>query len=337
MPTTGKTHPSISLKELAVSCGLSSATVSDILNGKARAKRISEKTEARVLSAAKRLGYRPNRLAACFRRGVNPAIGVFLPNHAYAPVAALAMGISDAALKDNIPLNFYYGLQDGDYAAFLDHVSVNANCGIISYRPNSSAFEEKIRNFTDRGGAVVLLNAPRMENPNVKYLSLRNYDTGRAAALALLQGSCTVFHAFCAHDIQGGEREAGFRDCLLEHGIHPFLHEEKEARKDVLKTIAEAAAEQTVGIFTWTDFLAMKLFRCFRELGAGREIGKKLKMVGCDNSPFCEWLDPSLSSVNPRFRELGFSAMHYLLSCLKDPDTPPPQLPEQRLIRRESS
>ena len=99
-------HSSISLKELAAYCELSSATVSDVLNGKARSKRISRKTEKRVLDAAKLLDYRPNRMAACFRRGLNPAIGVFLPDQAYAPVAALAMGISDAALKDNIPLNF---------------------------------------------------------------------------------------------------------------------------------------------------------------------------------------------------------------------------------------
>ena len=52
------THQDISLKELAAYCGLSSATVSDVINGKARQKRISAKTETRVLDAAKRLGYR---------------------------------------------------------------------------------------------------------------------------------------------------------------------------------------------------------------------------------------------------------------------------------------
>ena len=49
------THQDISLKELAAYCGLSSATVSDVINGKARQKRISAKTETRILDAAKRL------------------------------------------------------------------------------------------------------------------------------------------------------------------------------------------------------------------------------------------------------------------------------------------
>lgn len=331
------THQDISLKELAAYCGLSSATVSDVINGKARQKRISAKTETRILDAAKRLGYRPNRLAACFRRGQNPAIGVFLPDQAYAPVAALSMGISNAALKDNIPLNFYYGLQDSDYASFLDLVSINGNCGIISYMPSFAAFEDKISHFTERGGIVVMLNSPSMENLNVKYLSLRNYDAGVIAARGLARSGCEEFHAFCAHDIQGGQREAGFRDYLRKKKIQPHLHEGNDWKEAVLKTIIRRTARKTVGIFAWTDFVALEMFRSFRALGAAGKIGKSIKIIGCDNSPFCHSMDPPLSSVDLAFRELGFTAMKYLLECMSAPDTPPPPLPEPHLEQRESS
>ena len=328
-------HSSISLKELAAYCGLSSATVSDVLNGKARSKRISPITEKRVLEAANRLGYRPNHMAACFRRGQNPAIGVFLPDHAYAPVAALAIGISEAALRDNIPLNFYYGLQDGDYAAFLDHVSINGNCGILSYRPSFLAFEDKIRSFTARGGIVVMLNTPVMENLNVKYLSLRNYDAGAIAAKALLESGCSEFHAFCTHDIQGGQRETGFRDTLAAHGFHAFLHEEKDMK--VCREIIGGKDGGKIGIFAWTDYVAMELYRTIRAAGAMEKIGSSVRIIGCDNSPFCNSVDPPLTSVDPAFRELGFAAMNYLLECLKNPDASRPPLPEPRLVRRESA
>ena len=330
-----ETHPAISLKELAAYCALSSATVSDVLNGKARAKRISEKTEIRVLEAAKRLGYRPNHMAACFRRGQNPAIGVFLPDHAYAPVAALAIGISEAALRDNIPLNFYYGLQDGDYAAFLDHVSINGNCGILSYRPSFSAFEDKIRSFTARGGVVVMLNTPAMENLDVRYLSLRNYDAGRIAAEALIESGCREFHAFCPHDLQGGQREAGFRDTLIAHGFHVFLHGEEDA--EARRKIAADKKKRQIGVFAWTDYVAMELYRAIRAAGSMERIGTSIRIIGCDNSPFCNSADPPLTSVDPAFRELGFTAMNYLLECLKNPDAPRPPLPEPRLVRRESA
>ena len=279
----------------------------------------------------------PQNVSACFRRGQNPAIGVFLPDQAYAPVAALSMGISNAALKDNIPLNFYYGLQDSDYASFLDLVSINGNCGIISYMPSFAAFEDKIRHFTERGGIVVMLNSPSMENLNVKYLSLRNYDAGVIAARGLVRSGCEEFHAFCAHDIQGGQREAGFRDYLRKKKIQPHLHEGNDWKEAVLKTIIRRAARKTVGIFAWTDFVALEMFRSFRALGAAGKIGKSIKIIGCDNSPFCHSMDPPLSSVDLAFRELGFTAMKYLLECMSAPDTPPPPLPEPHLEQRESS
>ena len=60
-------------------------------------------------------------------------------------------------------------------------------------------------------------------------------------------------------------------------------------------------------------------------------------IIGCDNSPFCHSMDPPLSSVDLAFRELGFTAMKYLLECMSAPDTPPPPLPEPHLEQRESS
>ena len=48
-------------------------------------------------------------------------------------------------------------------------------------------------------------------------------------------------------------------------------------------------------------------------------------------------MKPPLSSVDLAFRELGFTAMKYLLECMSAPDTPPPPLPEPHLEQRESS
>ena len=67
------------------------------------------------------------------------------------------------------------------------------------------------------------------------------------------------------------------------------------------------------------------------------KIGSSVRIIGCDNSPFCNSVDPPLTSVDPAFRELGFTAMNYLLECLKNPDAPRPPLPEPRLVRRESA
>ena len=54
----------ITLKELAEKCGVSIATVSNILNDKSN---VSESTKTRVLKMVEELGYKPNYLARNLR------------------------------------------------------------------------------------------------------------------------------------------------------------------------------------------------------------------------------------------------------------------------------
>ncbi len=332
----------ITLKELAALCGLSSATVSDVLNGKARQKRISQATEARVMETARRHGYRANHLAACFRRGQSPGIGVFLPDHAYAPIAAIAIGISKAAREDNIPLNFYYGLQDSDYAAFLDSVRINGNCGIISYKASGTAFLDKIRRFTSQGGNVILLNSPPLDQPKVKYLSLQNYAAGKIAARYLMEQSMDSFFCFSASDLQGSERRQGFQETLQNAGksceCRPdHLSDDDAGDPDLKRILQDCRNHKQVGIFAWTDFLASILIRKLRKEGAAERIGSQIRIIGCDNSPFCEYLDPALTSIDLQFRKLGSAAMQYLLDTMRGTGDGHPDVPEPVLIQRKSA
>ena len=114
-----------------------------------------------------------------------------------------------------------------------------------------------------------------------------------------------------------------------------FLHEEKDMK--VCREIIGGKDGGKIGIFAWTDYVAMELYRTIRAAGAMEKIGSSVRIIGCDNSPFCNSVDPPLTSVDPAFRELGFAAMNYLLECLKNPDASRPPLPEPRLVRRESA
>lgn len=65
----------ITLKELAAKCGVSIATVSNILNGKAN---VSEKTKERILKIVKETGYRPNYMARGLRAIKTKTIGLLV-------------------------------------------------------------------------------------------------------------------------------------------------------------------------------------------------------------------------------------------------------------------
>jgi len=65
----------ITVKELAARCGVSIATISNILNGKSN---VSEETKQRVLKIIKETGYTPNYMASRLRATKTKTIGLIM-------------------------------------------------------------------------------------------------------------------------------------------------------------------------------------------------------------------------------------------------------------------
>lgn len=80
----------MNLADIAKLAGVSKATVSSILNGKAEKYRISQKTQDKVLKVVREHNYQPNHSAAALRSGKNYAIGLIVPdfeNRSYLRIA----------------------------------------------------------------------------------------------------------------------------------------------------------------------------------------------------------------------------------------------------------
>lgn len=99
-----KKHGKVTMKSLAAGLGVSPATVSLILKGKAREQRISRTTESRVLAEAKRLGYRPDYFAASLRGRSSGVVGVVLPDIFERFMGELVKGIEDQLYPDGVAL-----------------------------------------------------------------------------------------------------------------------------------------------------------------------------------------------------------------------------------------
>lgn len=65
----------ITLKELSVKCGVSIATISNVINGKSN---VSEETKNRILKAIKDSGYQPNYMARSLRSQKSKTVGLII-------------------------------------------------------------------------------------------------------------------------------------------------------------------------------------------------------------------------------------------------------------------
>lgn len=92
------------IKDVAKQAGVSAATVSIIMNGKAEDRKISVATCQRVWEAAKVIGYQPDLSARRLRKGgeQKPIIAFFWPLDYHLPIlASFINGISKALKERN--------------------------------------------------------------------------------------------------------------------------------------------------------------------------------------------------------------------------------------------
>ncbi|HEY3928882.1 MAG TPA: LacI family DNA-binding transcriptional regulator [Candidatus Koribacter sp.] len=89
----------ISLKRLAEHLGLSSATVSIVINRKPLSDMIPQETKERIWDAARRYNYRPNIIARSLRQQRTYSIGVLLPEFSDGYSALVLSGIEDYLLS----------------------------------------------------------------------------------------------------------------------------------------------------------------------------------------------------------------------------------------------
>jgi len=95
----------ITLKEIAERCGVSVATVSNILNGKPK---VSEETRQKVLAVVKETGYQPNLLAQGMRSKKTNTIGIItedLEEFSSTPIVEKIMAVCEENNYRNLLIN----------------------------------------------------------------------------------------------------------------------------------------------------------------------------------------------------------------------------------------
>ena len=91
----------MTLKDIASNLGIDASTVSRALDPE-KSHLVREDTALRVREAAKRLGYRGDRVAGALRRGVTGTIGVIVADLANPFIAPVIHGIAQSLAKEQM-------------------------------------------------------------------------------------------------------------------------------------------------------------------------------------------------------------------------------------------
>jgi len=303
------------LSEIAQLAGCSPATVSRALSVNPDASaRMSKETYRSIMKAAQALGYRPNRNAEFLRRGKSPTIGVFLPKYRNDLIAAMVMGISEAAERLSFPLAFSFESTVGYYKKFMEKVYKGQNIGIITF-PHFVLEEDShglIENYCRNGGKLVILNTgntlPDLHQ-DVISVEIDDFHGGVLAAEHILKNGCETVFGMCGIP----RRKQGFSERLKESDKEAVFFTEKESSyNEIIKKCLNTSS--TVGIFCAADRMAVHMHSML--LRNNLIPGDRVKLIGFDDMSLTAHLSPSLTTISQPLEEVGKCAVEQLVASI---------------------
>lgn len=281
------------IRDIARLSGFGVGTVSRVLNGSPSVK---EETRDQVLRVAKRLRYKPNKLAKMLVTGryTDTTIGILLPLITHRFALEIIGGVYSRLneLGYNL-LVFNIGKKREEVFENIRYVNF---CGLLVLI-NPLTDEEK-KMLEEHYTQFIYLDYYE-EGENSIYFN--NQKGGGLAASYLIQKSCKriVFVGDLAETQQKVERLEGFKAELAAHDLslvdEKYIHkDEEEAYRFTLDTIRKDEAD---GIFYYCDDLALGGLR------AKKKIGSSIRIIGYDDIQAAGYL--GLSTVRQSAKTIG--------------------------------
>lgn len=339
MPPTAARPKTVSIWDVARAAGVSQQTVSRVINNQPR---VSAATRALVLETIAALGFTPSRTARALATGTARAVTVLTTDTAMYGSAAALRGIEEAARA----AGFAVGISVLDQDAVLSTPEVVARISQDGNAVLVIAFDAAGVRALDALPADFPV-AALVERPHdgaVPSGRPQVWTDDRAAASQatrhlLRLGHQTVHYlAIPSSTARTGQRTEGWRDGLVTAGrpVPEPLNAGWTPRSGYLAARALVADPEVTAILCGNDDVALGVMRAARE--AGRSIPGDLSVVGFDDAPQSEFLDPALTTVRLDFEGLGRAGFGLLHRLLDPQDAPAPAVcAEPELILRESA
>lgn len=320
------------MRDIAEAVGVSTALVSFALNDR---KGVSAETKARILAEAERIGYRTDPMARALRTGETRLYGMVLRNLQNPFFLDVIGGMQEAAVAAGAGIV----VADADYSARREwaHVETMAAYRIdgLAIAPvGTGAVIGRWRELRP-GLPAVVLNASVPGFEDVARVSPDNEGAVRLATehLAGLGHRRIGFLTAPAEVMADYDRLATFLQVAEELGIHPMPIETPLNLRAVHDIVGGALSSDDAprAFITNSDFTAHAVYTAAR--AHGLRVGTDVSVVGHDDLPTSELLDPPLTTVQLDRRALGRAAF----ARLSGGRVPPVHREPVRLIERAST
>lgn len=315
-----------SIKDVAEAAGVSTSTVSRIINDNPA---ISTETRERVQKVMKELNYVPNSMA----RGLS---------NQRAFTVTLAINADDVKSFNN---PFFYEVMHGietvvyqkdlclivaNMQTFIKKESIlswlingKRTQGIIF--PSSIVNEKMIRELKKHKFPFVVFGEPGSFEP-VDWVDINNRQGGQQAVEHLLQQgySKIAFISGSKKEVFNKNRHMGYRDGLERNGLtylEEYVAEGGSAKSDGYNMMHALLTleDRPDAIICSDNILSLGVMKAI--LSAGFKIPEDIGVISFDNFPVADLADPPLTTVDVDVFELGVQAANMLFKLIENPQS----------------
>jgi LacI family transcriptional regulator len=308
----------LSIVDIANSLNISKTTVSFILNGRAREKRISEELVDRVLKYVKEVGYKPNSLAKSLRTGKSNIIGLLVEDISNTFFASIARQIEDRAYKNGYKI--IYSSTDNDtqktqelIAMFRDrHVD-----GYIIVPPKG--IEEDISALIRDGLPVVLFDR-HLPSVETDYVLVDNlFSTYNATRYLIDKGYKNVaFISIDAEQSQMLDRLDGYKKAMNESKLNiniqelDFFQDKKLVTSQIVDFLNDH--QETDAILFGNNRLATCGLKALRNLN--KRVPEDIALISFDDYEVFELSNPPVTAIAQPIDNIADQVITILLNKL---------------------
>jgi LacI family transcriptional regulator len=316
------------IREVAREAGVSPSTVSRALS---MPEMVNPLTRERVLRAARRMGYAPNRAARGLITGRTGNLGLIVPDLANPFFPSVVKGVQAKAREADYAVFLADTDEDPAAEAGLVRVLAKQVDGLILCSPR--AREEEIRALSE-SATLVMVNRRFGNIPSVVF----DNSDGMRQAVAHLQ-------ALGHHRVAwvGGprtswsnrERVRGLRSATAAAGMELFVagHFPPQFEGGVAAADLIVASGVT-SVITYNDVMALGLMGRLRDRGVN--VPQDMSVIGIDDIQMSAMSSPALTTVSLTKEQAGRAAVDLLISLLEQPEgvrNVRRELPTQLLVR----
>lgn len=304
----------ITLKELADRCGVSTATVSNAINGKSN---ISESTRLRILQMITETGYKPNFLARNLRVTTKRTIGLIIEELTAFSSTIIIEGIMHYFEEQKYETILYnmrvYSnpnwmndeefLQKGVNNAVGELLSKQVN-GIIHVAEHS----RKLKYYNQNLPVPVVISYAYPDDRKISYVSIDDESSTEKMAEYIISKGHTKIAMICGlkDNLHAQKRYNSFKNVLRKHNIPfdenlcVFANWNREAGKIAASKVLK---EGVTAVFCHNDFLAAGVYDYMYE--HNMQPGKDLLVTGFDDHIISTYLHPEITTMKLPLLEIG--------------------------------